>query len=177
VAHAKAIDRIQPGYFERYASLLARETADNSVPDLMEMMDPRYWSVSVMNDQMSYFNQMVGLTVAINLSHHYLGHYNQHASQMLAGKLTPINNFIAPADWETSIKDATLNSLDTGLATAGPRALFEVIDKMPKRPAWTAYLAPTNTDLKMLNRRLADYETNYWRGQLKLDGLAKIAAK
>jgi hypothetical protein len=177
VAHAKAIDRIQPGYFEQYACLLGRQTVNDTVPELFNMVDPRFWTIGVMNDQMSYFNQMIGLTLAINLSHHYLGHYNQYASQMLAGKLTPINNFIAPDEWETSVRVATLNSLDTGLATDGPRALFEVIDKMPKRPAWAAYLVPPATDLKMLNQRLTDYETNYWRGQLTLGGLAKVAAK
>ena len=173
VAHAKAIDRIQPGYFAQYANLLGRQTSSDSVPELVNMVDSRFWTRQVMDEQMSYFNQMIGLTVAINLSHHYLGHYRHYASRMLGGQLMPINNFIAPTEWETSVRLAALNSMDCGLATAGPIALFEVIDKMPARPAWAAYLVPTNADLKLLNRQLGVYETNYWRGQLTVDGLAK----
>ena len=46
-------------------------------------MDGRYWTDNVINDQMSYFNQMVGFMMAINLSHHYLGHYAKYAPKMI----------------------------------------------------------------------------------------------
>jgi hypothetical protein len=169
LAHAKAIDRIQSGFFRQYAANLARESADGNLPAPPEMTDPRYWSEAVMNDQASFFNQMLGMTVAINLSHHYLGHYQKYAGQMLAGKLAPINNFIAPAEWDASVKAATLNSLDCALGTEGAKALFEAVDAMPRRPAWTGYIVPANVDLKKLNQQLTKYETSYFRGGLKLD--------
>ena len=148
IAHAKAIDRIQPGYFEQYILNLSRPADNDAPPAPPNMVDNRFWTDDVMNDQASFFNQIIGLTVALNLSHHYLGHYTKFSSQMLTGKLVPINNLLAPAEWEASVKAATLNALNCALGTDGPKALFEAIDKMPKRPAWTAFLAPPTADLK-----------------------------
>jgi hypothetical protein len=55
--------------------------------------------------------------------------------------------------------------------------LFEAIDLMPRRPAWTAYFAPTNADLKLLNHQLVAYETEFWRGQLTPAPIVASATK
>jgi hypothetical protein len=167
LAHAKAIDRVQPGYFAQYALNLARESGSNSRAQPPDIIDDRYWKADVMNEQSSYFNQMVGMTLALNLAHHYLGHFNQYASQMLAGKLVPINNFIPPASWDSGVRAASLNCLNCALAMDGARALFDAIDKMPKRPDWTAFIVPPATDLKKLNKELVKYENDFFHGQLK----------
>jgi hypothetical protein len=167
LAHAKAIDRIEPGYFAKYALNLARPSGGDTLPDPPNMIDNRYWTPAVMNDQIGYFNQMIGLSLALNLSHHYLGQFNRHGSQMMAGKLVSINNLLAPAEWDASVKAATLNALNCALGTEGPKALFEAIDKMPKRPAWTAFIVPPATDLKKLNKQLKKYEDDFFHGGLK----------
>lgn len=167
IAHAKAIDRIQPGYFAQYILNLARAAGTNAPPEPPNMIDDRYWTGDVMNDQISYFNQMLGMTIAISLSHDYLGHFAKYKTQMLAGKLVPINTFLAPAEWEASVKAATLNSLNCALATDGVRALFEAIDKMPQRPAWTAFIVAPGIDLKKVNKELVGYENSYFHGGLK----------
>jgi hypothetical protein len=167
IAHAKAIDQIQPHYFEQYIANLAATTEGGALPDPPNMVDNRYWTDDVMNDQASFFNQMIGMVMALNLSHHYLGHYTKFSSQMLAGKLVPINTLLAPAEWEASVKAATLNALNTALGTDGPKALFEAIDKMPRRPAWTAFIVPPTADLKKLNKELKKYEDQYFHGGLK----------
>jgi hypothetical protein len=167
IAHAKAIDKIQPGYFAQYVQNLARDPGSAAPPEPPNMVDDRYWSDAVMNEQISYFNQMLGMTMAISLSHHYLGHFNKYANQMLAGKLVPINSLLAQKEWEESVKKATLNSLNCALGTDGVKALFDAIDKMPQRPAWTAFIVPQNVDLKKLNKTLADYEASYFKGGLK----------
>ncbi len=64
IAHAKAIDRIQPGYFDQYMSELARETVTGNTPEARNIVEDRYWTDAVMNEQASYFNQMMGLTMA-----------------------------------------------------------------------------------------------------------------
>jgi len=166
IAHAKAIDRIQPGYFAQYALTLAG-TKGNDAPPMPPNMIERYWGDDVMNDQISYFNQMLGMTMALSLSQEYLGYFNKYSGQMLGGKLVPINNFITPAEWEASVKKATLNSLNCALGTEGVKALFEAIDKMPKRPAWTAFIVPQGVDLKKVNQELASYEVSYFHGGLK----------
>jgi hypothetical protein len=166
IAHAKAIDKIQPGYFTQYVLTLAGDKGSHAPPMPPNLID-RYWTMDVMNDQASYFNQMLGLTVAISLSQEYLGYFDKYSGQMMGGKLVPINNFLTPEEWEASVKKATLNSLDCALGTEGAKALFEAIDKMPKRPAWTAFVVPQSVDLKKVNEDLATYEASYWRGGLK----------
>ncbi len=166
IAHAKAIDKIQPGYFDQYMSGLARETANGNPPEAPNIAEDRYWTDSVMNDQASYFNQMMSMTLAINLSHHYLGQFDKYARVMQSGKLVPINNLLTPGEWEKGVRAAAVNSLNCAFGTVGAKALFDAIDKMPRRPAWTACIVPQNTDIKRLNKQLGNYEVAFFRGGL-----------
>ena len=99
-----------------------------------------------MNDQASFFNQMLGMTVALNLSHHYLGDFDEYAGQLRTGG--DINNFITANEWEKVVRAAAVNTLKFAFGTEGAKALFGAIDKMPKHPTWTASIVPQNTDLK-----------------------------
>jgi len=164
LAHAKAIDRIQSGYFQKYLSNLAAAPDTDSGPLPVE---DKFWSDDVMNDQASYFNQMMGITVSLALTHHYLGHYNQFSSQMFASKLVPIDTLITPAEWEATVKAAALNALNTAFGTDGPKALFEAIDKLKTRPTWTTFIVPPTADLKKLNKELKKYEDDFFKGGLK----------
>lgn len=168
ICHAKAIDRVQPGYFDQYVkNLAALSLADGSAPP-PPIIEPRYWSEDIINDQLSYFNQMIGLLTAINLTHHYLGHYAKYSAKMIGvrGQVSPINNFLTPSEWDVSVKAGVIDALNCALATDGPRALFEAIDKMPTRPAWTAYIIPQQTDIKKLNKQLSKYEADFFHGKL-----------
>jgi hypothetical protein len=164
LAHAKAIDHIQSGYFQKYLANLAAATENEAGP---EPVEEKYWSDDVMNDQASYFNQMMGITVSLALTHHYLGHYNQFSSQMFASKLVPIDTLITPAEWEATVKAATLNALNTAFGTDGAKALFEAIDKLKTKPNWVAFIVPPTTDLKKLNKELKKYEDDFFKGGLK----------
>jgi len=164
IAHAKAIDRIQPGYFRKYVAHLAQEGANENPALPPNLEDSRYWTDAVMQDQASFFNQMISITLALNLSHLYLDHCDKYAAHMSAGNSAPINNFIALAEWKASVKCATLNSLDCALATEGGEALFDCIDQMPRRPAWTGYVVPQGVNIKKLNKQLSQYEHDYYFG-------------
>lgn len=166
IAHALAVDRIQPGYFNQYMTYLATPTADGTTPEPPDILADRCWTDDVMNDQASYFNQMMGMTMAINLSHHYLGEFNKYAGQAQPGKPVVINNYVTSSEWDTEIRAAVENSLDCAYATEGVKALFSAIDKMPHRPAWTAYVVPQNIDIQRLNKRLAKYEVAFFHGGL-----------
>ena len=166
VAHAKAIDRVQPGYFVRYMSGLALETATGSLPVAPEITKEAYWTDSILNDQASYFNQMIGMCIALNLSHHYFGQFDKYTTTMWPGRLIPINNLLTQREWEKDVRAATVNSLNCALGTEGAAALFDAIDSMPRRPTWTAYIVPQNTDIKGLNKQLGRYETDFFHGGL-----------
>jgi len=169
LAHAKAIDRVQPGFFDQYVQNLVRTAGDDFAIQLPVMVDPRFWQDDVLNDQSSYFNQMIGMMVAINLSHHYLGHFDKYAPKMAGpgNKMLPINEFLTPGEWDVSVKAGATDALNCALATDGARALFEAIDRFPRRPAWTAAILPKDTDIKKLNQQLTQYETQFFHGGLK----------
>ncbi|MGP8201501.1 MAG: hypothetical protein ACLQU4_18580 [Limisphaerales bacterium] len=166
IAHAKAIDRIEPGYFDQYMSGLARERAKGHLPQAPDITEDRYWTDQVMTDQASYFNQMIGMTMAMNFSHHYLGQFDKYAGVMQSGRFVPINNLLTQKEWEKGVRAAAANALSCALGTEGAKALFDAIDKMPLRPAWTAYIVPQNIDIKGLNQQLARYEIAFFRGGL-----------
>ncbi len=166
IAHALAVDRIQPGYFDQYMSYLGTETATGAAPEPPDILADRCWTDSVMNDQASYFNQIMGMTMAINLSHHYLGEFNKYAGQAQPGKPVAINNLVTSSEWDKEVRAAVENSLNCAYATEGAKALFSAIDKMPHRPAWTADILPQNVDIQRLNKRLAKYEVAFFHGGL-----------
>lgn len=169
VAHAKAIDKIEPGYFDKYVLSLAKEGDDAALQELPNSANPKFWTEDVMNDQISNFNQMVGMMVALNLSHHYLKHYDKYAAKLTdaAGQPVSINNFLTEDEWDKSVRAAAVNSLNCAMATAGIQSFFEAIDKMPKRPKWTLYFLPAKVDVKRLKNQLAKYEVDFFHGKLK----------
>jgi hypothetical protein len=176
LAHAKAIDHIQPGYFDQYTQNLVRSASGDTAMQLPVMVDARYWQDDVLNDQAGYFNQMIGMMMAINLSHHYLGHFEKYAAKMAGpgNKLLPINNFLSPGEWEVSVRAGATDALNCALATEGARLLFETIDKFPRRPDWTVTILPRDTDVKKLNKQLAQYETQFFHGGLKFSRFDKF---
>jgi hypothetical protein len=169
LSHAKAIDRIQPGFFDQYVQNLGRVVGEDFSVQPPNITPPRFWADDIINDQVSYFNQMVSVMMAINLSHHYLGHFAKYSPQMAGrgNQTIPINDLLTPAEWEMSVKAGATDALNCALATDGARALFDAIDKIPRRPAWTEAIVPKRVDLKKLNKKLASYETEFFRGGLK----------
>ncbi len=176
LSHAKAIDRIQPGFFDQYVQNLARTAGDDSSVQLPMMVEPRFWKDDVINDQASYFNQMIGMMVAINLSHHYLGHFDKYAPKMAGpgNKTIPINDLLTPAEWEVSVKAGAVDALNCALSTDGVKSLFQAIDTFPRRPAWTEAILPKGTDIKKLNKQLTQYETQFFHGGLKFGWRDKL---
>lgn len=176
LAHAKAIDKIEPGFLDQYVQNLARLAGDDFVVQPPNMVDDRYWTDDVMNDQASFFNQIIGMLVAINFSHHYLGHYDKYGTKMIGtgNKLIPINDFLSHSEWEVSVKAGATDALNSALATEGPKAIFDAIDKIPQRPAWTEVIVPKDVDLKKLNKELTQYETTFYHGGLKFGLLDKL---
>jgi hypothetical protein len=169
VCHAKAIDRIEPGYFDTYVKNMAQLCANDPSAQAPNIVNSRYWNDDVMNDQLSYFNQVIGFVTALNFSHHYLGHYAKYASNLTGpGQMaTPINKFLTTNEWDVSVKAGALDALNCALATDGPRALFDAIDRMPLRPTWAAYIVPQDVDIKSLNKDLIAYETAFFQGRLR----------
>lgn len=167
VAHAQAIDTSQKGYFEKYVLSLAAETGEKELKELPNLANPKYWTEPVLNEQLSNFNQMVGAAVAIELSHHYLGHYKKYASKLedANGKNVPINNFLTPGEWEESMRVGIRNALEAGMGIEGPKALFDCIDKMPKRPDWTLYFLPAKANVKAIKKEMEKIEKRFFAGE------------
>jgi len=168
IAHAKAIDHIQPGYFNHYVAALARQHARETPIQPADLDNPIYWTDPVMQEQVNFFNQMVSITLALNLSHLYLDHYDKYAVKMTEGRSSPVNYFIGSDEWQASVKYATLNSLDCALPTEGAEALFDCIDRLPRHPTWADYILPQTVNIKKLNKQLADYEHDYYFGRPSL---------
>jgi hypothetical protein len=167
VAHAKAIDKIQKGYFEKYVLSLGQETGEKSLKELPNLSDKRFWTEEVMNEQLSNFNQMVGMVVGMKLSHHYLGHYQKYHSQLAdtGGKATSIFGLLTPNEWEQTLYAGARNALDAGYGVEGVKSLYEAIDKMPARPAWTSYFLPEKVKVSKVKKELERIESDFFKGK------------
>jgi hypothetical protein len=167
VAHAKAIDTVQKGYFEKYVLSLSQETGEKELRELPDLDNTKYWTDTVLNEQISNFNQMVGTAVAIKLAHFYQGHYAKYAVKLEGadGKYTPINNLLTPQEWDEAMKAGVRNALDAGLGIEGIKALYEAIEKMPKRPEWCAYFLPATAKYKTMKKEMEKIEKKFFAGE------------
>ncbi len=162
IAHAKAIDAIEPGYFQAYVALLAEDKP--AVPALPKGDDERFKTEAILAQKQDFYGQMVGVVLGIELSHHYLGHYKKYSAKLSdqPGKPTPLNSLITKSEWEKSVDAGADNSLNAGYATEGVRALYEAIGKMTARPAWTTYFVPATAKVDRLALRLVKGEKKFF---------------
>src|SRR6266540_919829 len=79
VAHAKAVDESERGFFLHYITRLTEDPRTTLAPDFNMLLPQRAWSFNTMNRQASHFNQMVGGLLGIEHAHPYLGHYRKNA--------------------------------------------------------------------------------------------------
>ena len=168
VAHAKAIDKVvKKGYFEKYVLSLAEESGEKELKGLPELDNPKFWGERVENEHRSNLRQMIGTAVAIKLAHHSLGHYKKYAAKLddPSGKQPPINNLLTPAEWQEAMELGTRIALEGGCGIEGILALFEAIDKMPKRPEWTCYFLPAKASVKSIASEMKKIEKKFYAGE------------
>ncbi len=170
VAHAKAIDESDRGFFLRYTKQIALQTRTTPVPDFDALLSADARSFQTMNRQASHFNQMVGGLVAIDLAHHYLGHYSRHALEFpsQASFPMPVNTLITEQEWRAAVLRGAHNALACGLGVEGLRTVFECFDQMPARPAWAAYFIHSKANVAKINAELGRLDRDFFAMNLEL---------
>lgn len=166
VAHAAAIDESQPGFFERYLAQLSQENGTKEIATLPDLTNETYWTETIRNKQLSDFNQIVGMVVAINLAHIYLGQYEKYSGKLQDsnGQPIPLARLMSHREWLKAMRKATKNALDAGLGMSGYIALCEAIDHMPARPPWTEFFIPKDMKASKLRSELRILEANFFSG-------------
>ena len=167
VSYAHAKSSTEKGFLDKFILALAKENGERKLAEPADMANRAQWPLQLSNDQLTQFNQIVANVIAIDLAHHYLGHYQKYKSRLTdaPGKPVPINSLLTADEWEDAAVAGALNALDCSIATDGIKTLFECIDKMPQRPPWTIYFLPEKADLHRLNRRLSKLEKGFFRGR------------
>lgn len=164
VAHARAIDMVEPGYFERYLTALSGETGELELSRLPNLENPAYWTLRVRNEQLSQFNQVVGMVLSINLAHHYHGHHEKYAARLQdgEGRPVPMASLMSAGEWLKSMRAASRNSLEAGLGMTGFISLCEAIDRMPSRPAWTEFFMHRDVSASKIRHELTILEARFF---------------
>jgi len=168
VSHAKAIDSIQKGYFEKYILILSKESGKKELAPLSEGNNEKFNTESIYNTQRSYFNQMAGMVLGIELSHHYLGHFKKYKDKLedSSGNPIPINDLLTPTEWEESMREGARVALNCGYGIDGIKALYDAIAKMKERPSWTSYFLPKNAKVDKIKKELEKLEKKFFAGDL-----------
>jgi hypothetical protein len=166
VAHAKALSETDE-LVKAYAARLASMAGDTALPSVTQGLDPaKAWDFETMNIQASQFNQMAGALVAIDLAHHYLGHYKKYSAQLATttpGSPAPaINNLVSEKEWREAVLKGAKNALDCGLGVDGLKTLLQCIEAMPSRPEWSAYFVPSKANLPKITKDLQRLENDFF---------------
>ena len=167
LAHAKAIDRIERGYFKRYIAILEQETGAKSLRPLPNDTNPEYWSEDILNEQLSNFNSIVGIVLGVKMAHHYLGHFDKHKAELLdetAGP-RPINNLLTEAEWAAALDKGVRNALDAACMIEGVVPFFEAFDRMKNRPSWAAFIIPDNVKFSKVRKEMERIQNRYLNGE------------
>ncbi len=168
LSHAKAIDLSQRGFLDRYVETLGVESGAKPLAAVALPGQQSHWSFNTMNQQAGTFNQMAGAFIAIDLAHHYLGHYDKYASRLrdAENRAVPIASVITAAEWREALKKGARNALDCGLSIEGVITVFESIEKMPSRPAWTTFFLPNDPAVQVaqIKKDLRKLEKAFFAG-------------
>jgi hypothetical protein len=164
VAHAKAIDQIEKGYFKKYILSLSRENGDRRLQPLPGISDPRFWTDRVMNDQESNFNQIVGGVIGAKFAHYYLGHWRKYEGQLGGGdgKPLPINAVLTYEEWHDALQHGINNALSCGYGVEGMQAFLECFNTMPERPEWVLYFLPATVNVAKVSKEMGKMERKFF---------------
>ncbi|HUR44548.1 MAG TPA: hypothetical protein VMZ27_01640 [Candidatus Saccharimonadales bacterium] len=160
VAAAKALEKVDRGSYERLMGALKSQMGEISE---IKPISSR-WSLPALNEQASYFNQMSGAMVALEMAHHYLGHYRNHESALknTGNKIVPFNSLLTPEEWETAVLKAGRNALDCGLSVEGLKALLDVFSKPGTRQDWAIQFVPPGADVLKVSQALTTMERDFF---------------
>jgi hypothetical protein len=170
VAHAKAIDKIQKGYFQKYINQLMTETGEKELQPLPDDSNPKFWTEDMLNEQQSNFNSIVGIVVGIKMAHHTLGHFDKYKDKLIEKdgvKPVPIEELITDKEWEDAYKEGLFTSLNAGCFTEGVIPFYEAFDKMPVRPPWAIYFLPPKAKFAKMKKDFVKFQDDYLAGRLK----------
>jgi hypothetical protein len=168
LAHAKALDAVHRGLLPGYLTRLAQAPDDGPLPNLSYCRHKKTWAARTLNEQASAFNQMSGGLVAMQMAHHYLGHYQKYAAQLAGapgGPSPSLNRLLSAAEWQEAVMAGARHALDGALSVEGLISFFEAMEKLPKRPKWAEALVPPpsisitalSRDLRQLERQFFDH--------------------
>jgi hypothetical protein len=164
LSHAKAIEESEKGFLKKYAAALARETGEKPIAPLPSTAGHNPWDADTINYQVGNFNQMAGSLIAVQLAHHYLGHYKKYSSQLASrpDQPAPINAAVTEKEWRDAVLKGAKNALDCGYGVDGMKCAFDCLGSMPNRPPWAAYFLHPKADVSKINRDLTRLERDFF---------------
>ena len=150
--HALAIDRKRRGYFLNY--LRSLEKSGDSIPPLPDIQNPSYWSDTVLNDQLSNFNSIMGIVIGTQLAQHYLGLYHKYEPRLKAseGENSPLNSLLTSDEWEQSYRRGLSFAMNASCMTEGFLPLCEGLAQLKQRPEWVVYFLPNSAHFKTMRK-------------------------
>jgi hypothetical protein len=159
LAYAKGVEREDRTAFVRFMAQLSN--GSNAVPEVRPLS--RMVSFDTLNHQISRFNQMAGGLIAVEMAHHYLGHYKKYGSLLRAGQPpAPINSLLTPEEWEQAMLKGARNALDCGLSVEGLKAVLEIFDNQEPQPTWAIQFLPPGANIAKVRKALTQMERDFF---------------
>jgi hypothetical protein len=142
IASAEAIEIVKPGYLRKFLSTLDAE--GRGFKASAEEAILASYSNEVQNERKVNFKQLMGATLAICLSQHYLGFYGKHSERQYndKGEPMPVVLLLSSEEWDRSLEASVRNALSSGISIKSQALLLRHLDAMPRRPKWAGYFLP-----------------------------------
>jgi hypothetical protein len=164
VTHAKAIDSVQRGFLKEYAGRLSLIATNTPCLELEPARQSKFWEAKMMNSQISYFNQLAGGLVAIDMAHHYLGHYDKYAKRLTnaAGEAVSISSVVTWDEWREAVMRGASHAITCGLSVEGLVFLYGMFESMAEKPGWVSQFVCAKANLPKIRRDLEKMEKEYF---------------
>ncbi len=162
-SHAKAIEEAEKGFLKKFAATLSGQTGEKALTPLAAE-GTKVWDADTMNYQVGNFNQMAGTLIAIDLAHHYLGHYKKYAAQLTGStdRPVPINTLLTEKEWREAVLKGARNALDCGYGVDGIRCVYDTLGSMSERPPWVACFIHPKANVAKVNSDLLRLEKDFF---------------
>jgi hypothetical protein len=160
VAHAKAIDDVQPGYFAKYFASLTEAGRAMALKELPDGARPEYWSEKTLGQQRSLSQSLVGYVLATHLAYYLLDYYPGLAWKLRGYPGPPVwpHGQLAPEQWTNVFQTGAKLNLEAGLGLEGIGMIVTGLEPLAERPDWAACFFPSATELRRLKRDIKRLE-------------------
>jgi hypothetical protein len=140
VATALARDGVRPGYARTCLAAWSNAPAGSHAMELPSVSGPEFETLQFRNAQATAFNQLVGMTLGLELAHHFCGQYDRHRARIASGPVqVALRSVLTESECRRAVREGVGASASAGCGIEAYSRLGELLEDLPARPPWASW--------------------------------------